>query len=174
MKKIVLTLVTLLSVIVSAGAQETIPAYRSKGYKANVSYTNIGLLWNAIETSHGYMFNEKFYVGGGAGVFVGALGKAVCAGRIFAEAQAYWFPRKSTLTSGLRFSAFPFFGEGGAFQVFLADLTVGWSWGLANGKGITLNAGVCACYPGSISYVGVDLLPGSLGLTPELSVSFEF
>ena len=172
MKKIVLTLVTLLSVMVSAGAQETIPAYRSKGYKANVSYTNIGLLWNAIETSHGYMFNEKFYVGGGAGVFVGAIGQAVFSGRIFAEAQAYWFPRKSTLTSGLRFSLFPFFGGS---QVFLTDLTIGWSWGLANGQGITLNAGVCACYPGNISYVGVDLMPHlNVGLTPVLSVSFEF
>lgn len=171
MKKIALVFVTLMSLMLSAGAQENIPAYRSKGYKANVTYTNIGLLWNAVETSHGYMFNDKFYVGGGAGVFVGAFGQAVCAGRIFADAQAYWFPRKSTLTSGLRLSYFPFLSGNG--YAILADLTIGWSWGLASGQGITLNAGVCAGYPGNISYVGVDLSP-HLGLTPELSLSFEF
>lgn len=169
MKKFILSL-AFLTILFSAYAQESVPAYRSSGYKGNVSYTNLGILWNGIETSHGLMLNDKFYLGGGVGVHVGAVGKAAFAGSVFIDTKAYWIPRDNTPTTGIRVGYLRnFSGETNNFE---ADLTVGWSWGLASGNGLTLNAGLSAVLPSGISYVAINL--PHISLAPVVSLSFEF
>ena len=166
MKKLVVTFLTLIMLAAGASAQSEIPAYRAKGYKGSVSYSNIGLLWSGLETSHGYMFNEKFYLGGGLGVKLFPFGKQiVVASPVFAEAQAYWFPRKSTLTSGVRLGYLHNFSGDSYFE---ADVTVGWSWGFASGQGLTLNAGLTTV-PSEVS-----ITIGDVQISPLLSVAFEF
>lgn len=165
-----LLLLLLFATLISARAQESVPAYRTSGYKGNVSFTSIGFLWNGIETSHGYMFNDKYYLGGGVGMLVGAVGKAAFAGSVFIDTKAYWIPRENTPTTGIRVGYLRnFSGETNNFE---ADLTVGWSWGLASGNGLTLNAGLSAVLPSGISYVAIDL--PHVSLTPVVSLAFEF
>lgn len=167
MKKIsVLFIVVFAFIQMNAFAQEDIPDYRARGYKASVSYTNHGLLWNGLETSHGYMFNDRFYLGGGAGLMVGALGQVAFATRVFADVMAYWLPRKSTLTTGVRFGYINNFSGNKLFHV---DVTMGWSWGLPSGHGLSANIGLSA--PG-LSYVVIDL--NSFGLAPVFSLAYEF
>lgn len=170
MKKIsVLFIVVLAFIQMNAFAQEDIPAYRARGYKANVSYTNLGLLWNGVETSHGYMFNDRFYVGGGAGLMLGALGQPVYTVQGFADAMAYWFPRKSTLTTGVRVGYIKNFSGD---DLFHADVTVGWSWGLPSGHGLSANIGLSGSR--GMSIIAIDLISLSLSLAPVLSVAYEF
>ena len=173
MKKTVLLLLALLALAVSAGAQdtETIPAYRTRGYKGNVSLTSLGLYWEGIETSHGYMCNDRLYIGAGAGVLFGTVWDFHLAARAFAEIQAYWLPKKSTLTTKARFGYLRhFYGEDNVLE---GMLTLGWSWGLASGYGITLDAGVSVLgYPGNFLVAGVN--QGTFGLGPVLSLAFEF
>lgn len=60
-KKFALIIVAIFFVLYSC---ETLYAQeRNHGYQGSVSYSNMALLWNGIETSHGYMFNEHHYLG---------------------------------------------------------------------------------------------------------------
>lgn len=170
MKKQFLIILSLFVLTVSLNAQNEIPAYRAPGYKGSVSVTDMGLLWNGVETSQGYMLNDRFYLGGGAGMLIGAVGKVAYAGRVFADVQSYWFPHKSTLTSGIRVGYLRNFS--GETDNLEADITVGWSWGLVSGHGLSMNAGLCAVFPAGISYVAINL--PHVSLAPVLSVAFEF
>ena len=171
MKKIVITLTTLMSVLLSAAAQESVPAYRATGYKGNVSLVNTGLLWNGIDTSHGYMFNERYYWGGGANFgFMPWGNTAIIAAGVFTEAQAYWLPRKNTPITAVRLNYVRNF-SGDSHNLF-ADITVGWSWGLGSQYGLSLKAGFSAPIIGGLSWVNIDLHP--VYLAPVFSVSFEF
>jgi hypothetical protein len=170
MKKGLLSFLVFLAMLISARAQESVPAYRTSGYKGNVSFTSIGFLWNGIETSHGLMLNDIFYLGGGGGMLVGAVGKAAFAGSVFIDTKAYWIPRENTPTTGIRVGYLRnFSGETNNFE---ANFTVGWSWGLASGNGLSLNVGLSAVLPSGISYVAIDL--PHVSLTPVVSLAFEF
>ena len=147
-----------------------IPAYRAKGYKGSVSLTSLGLYWEGVETSHGYMFNDKVYLGAGAGLLIGTIYDAHPALRAFADFQAYWLPRKSTLTTKVRAGYLRhFYGEDDMFE---GTLTLGWSWGIAS-YGISLDAGMSALVPpGNFLVAGVNQTKFSLA--PVISLSFEF
>lgn len=78
MKKIIVFLSLLLSSMISLSAQDTCQKevnsdFRSRGYKGSVLYTNHYLVWQGIETSHGYMFNRHHYLGAGVGAFFLAI-----------------------------------------------------------------------------------------------------
>lgn len=168
MKRFIFTVIFSCILINSAVAQDTVPAYRAKGYKGNVSYINRYLLWNGVETSHGYMFNERYYVGGGIGFGAMAWGdKAIITGSIFAEGEAYWLPRNNTPTTAVRLNYIRNF-SGSTHNIF-ADVTVGWSWGVGSHYGISANAGVSIPVFSGTSWVLSDIL-----LIPILSVSFDF
>ena len=115
------------------------------------------------------MFNDRFYVGGGAGLMLGALGQPVYTVQGFADAMAYWFPRKSTLTTGVRVGYIKNFSGG---DLFHADVTVGWSWGLPSGHGLSANIGLSGSR--GMSIIAIDLISLSLSLAPVLSVAYEF
>ena len=71
MKNLTIVFIALLmgaaSLCADAQTKTEIPAYRQKGYSGSVSFTNQYLVWLGFDTSHGYMFNEHHYLGGGAG-----------------------------------------------------------------------------------------------------------
>ncbi len=170
MKKTVLAFMASLFMLVSASAQDNTPAYRAKGYKGNVSITSMGLYWNGAETSHGYMFNDRFYLGAGAGLFAGAVWDLTLAARVFADTRIFWRPRESTPTTGMRLGYLRnFYGEADMFQ---ADITFGWSWGLASRYGISFDVGLSAIIPPGILLAAVN--QQYFSLAPVLSVSFEF
>ncbi len=169
MKKILLTLLFSCVLVNSAVAQDTLPAYRAKGYKGNVSYMNMYLIWNGVGTSHGYMFNDRYYVGGGIGLGGMPWGdsNAIVAGSFFTEAQAYWLHRKNTPTTAVRLSYVLNF-SGDPHNLF-TDVTVGWSWGLGSHYGLSANAGVSIPI-----FAGTTWVLSDPHLIPMLSVAFEF
>ena len=185
MKKTVLAIFTFFALIACASAQDVqntpavqgvpevhhnIPAYRTKGYKGNVAVTSLGLYWNGVETSHGYMLNETVYLGGGAGLLIGAIYDALPALRVFADAQFYWMPKKSTPTTRLRAGYLRnFYGESDMFD---ADITFGGSWGVGTRYGISLDAGVSIIVPSGIQLASFNR--PAISLAPVLSLAFEF
>ena len=185
MKKNVLTVFTFFALMAGARAQDAqsaqeaqgvpevhhnIPAYRARGYKGNVAVTSLGLYWNGVETSHGYMLNETVYLGGGAGLLIGAIYDPLPALRVFADAQFYWMPEKSTLTTRLRAGYLRnFYGES---DMFYADLTLGGSWGIGTKYGISLDAGVSVIVPSGIQLASFNR--PAISLAPVLSIAFEF
>ena len=72
MKKILLLLIIIATFNLSfssfAGEKSryTNQTYRNSGYRGNVNFTNHIAVWFGLETSHGYMFDSKNYIGGGA------------------------------------------------------------------------------------------------------------
>ena len=185
MKKTVLAIFTFFTLMAGASAQEAqdtpaiqsvpevhhnIPEYRAKGYKGNVAATSLGLYWNGVETSHGYMLNEMVYLGGGAGLLIGAIYDPLPALRVFADAQFYWMPKKSTLTTRLRAGYLRnFYGES---DMFNADITLGGSWGVGAKYGISLDAGVSIIAPSEIQLASFNR--PAISLAPVLSLAFEF
>ena len=170
-KSFILALLAFLVLLPAAGAQDKIPAFRAQGYKGSVSFTSLGLYWNGVETSQGYMLSDRYYLGGGAGLLVGAVWDATLAARVFADAQAYWRPQKNTPFSRVRMGYLHYFyGETNMFQ---ADFTFGWSWGLSSGgRGLTFDLGVSTVLPPGLLYAGIHQSGFSLG--PILSLSYEF
>lgn len=170
MKKIVLAVLAFFILGVGAFAQDNIPAYRTPGYKGEVSLSSLGLYWNGVETSHGYMFNDRFYLGAGAGVLFGAVWDFTVAARAFADAKVYWLPRESTLTTRVRAGYLRnFYGESDMFE---GSLALGWSWGLKAGYGISFEAGMSVLVPPGITLAAVN--QPCFSLAPVLSLTFEF
>lgn len=61
MKKIIILISLLVTSVIGLSAQSSYPKdgtsnFRSRGYKGNVLYTNHYIVWQGVETSHGYMF----------------------------------------------------------------------------------------------------------------------
>ena len=60
MKKIILFISFLVTFVVGLSAQSSYPKdnisnFRSRGYKGNALYTNHYIVWQGVETSHGYI-----------------------------------------------------------------------------------------------------------------------
>ncbi len=60
-------LFTCASFIWSASASEQDEIHRSAGYRGSISLTDQYLFWVGFDTSHGWMFDEHHYLGGGVG-----------------------------------------------------------------------------------------------------------
>lgn len=147
--KRILTILTLLAFAVSMSAQDNAetPAYRNKGYAGNVSFTDTYIILVGLDTSHGYMFNEHHYLGGGLGFYV--TKNCPIAYHAFAEYKSYWFKKSSTPTAGVKL------GYGGVIMTvedfhsdafcpygeYKVEPYIGWDWGLKSGKGLSLSLG---------------------------------
>lgn len=176
--KRILTIIILLACAVSMSAQENseVPAYRNKGYAGNVSISNQLIFIYGFGTSHGYMFNEHHYLGGGVGFYATTLGnhdkpveeqKSIYMSfQAFAEYKSYWLKKRSTPTAGLKvgYSAYPL------VRAFEVEPYIGWDWGLKNGKGISAALGA-TLFPAEIdSYKDIF----SYSTLLKLSVGFNF
>lgn len=170
MRKLALIVVSLLVVSPSFGhlhAQD-----RNKGYQGSVSFTDMLLLWNGLETSHGYMFNAHHYLGAGVGVLttIPLSEPDAFIGHIFVDYHAYWFERNSSPTAGIKIGYLCSFPDKSNFQNVEIEPNIGWSWLLKSGNGLLLS-------------LGADIVPepivtenGSFPITivPCLHFGFEF
>ena len=65
MKRFLILCLLFCAVGLSAQEQTGVPSYREKGYAGNVSFTDQYLILIGLDTSHGYMLNEREFIGGG-------------------------------------------------------------------------------------------------------------
>ena len=146
---------------------------RNKGYQGSISYSNMALLWNGIETSHGYMFNEHHYLGAGVGLLAaipfskpeGFLG------HIFVDYHAYWFDKKCTPMAGVKIGYIRSFPDKGNLQNVEMEPNIGWSWILKSENALAISLGA-NIVPESIHFTETDSLPFTIA--PCLCFVFEF
>ena len=151
MKKILLLLIIIATFNLSfssfAGEKSryTNQTYRNSGYRGNVNFTNHIAVWFGLETSHGYMFDSKNYIGGGAAFFATPVSDDFpMFGNVFGEYQRYFKNKRSTPTAGLK----------AGYCLALKDLSgntfdkavtleprIGWEWAQNDKFGLNLNIG---------------------------------
>lgn len=146
MKKIILFISFLVTFVVGLSAQSSYPKddisyFRSRGYKGNALYTNHYIVWQGVETSHGYMFNSHHYLGAGVGAFFLPLDKVPAFGRVFVEYNAYFREKASTPIAGVKAGfchAMNYNNDCKFRNAAELEPSVGWSWTLQSGKGLLL------------------------------------
>jgi len=171
MKRLIAVFVTILAI--NANAFSQIPSFRERGYKGNVSYTNMFFVWNGFDTSHGYMFNEHHYLGGGTGFCIVPDGLDFPTFvHLYADYHAYCFKKASTLVAGIKLGyAKSVLPESWDLNAFELEPNIGWSWGLKSGHGITLSLGAYII----TSTVNItEISSSAVAALPRLSLSFEF
>lgn len=171
MKKTVAVLFVMFAACTAAFSQ--IPSFRERGYKGNISYTNMLIVWNGFDTSHGYMFNEHHYLGGGVGFFFVPDGLDFpTIVHFYADYHAYCFKKSSTLVAGIKIgyadSVHPTNGNINALEL---EPNVGWNWGLKSGYGITLSLGIYTVTV-PVNFTESSSIPFSA--IPRMSLAFEF
>lgn len=147
-----------------------IPTFREQGYKFNISYTNHYIAFQGMETSHGYMFNNHHYLGGGVEVYLLPIDFVPTFGSVFVDYTAYISKKKSTFTAGARggFCRSLNYQSSVAFQNAIEfEPSVGWSWGLKSGNGALLKL-ACTTYVNPLQG-GVEII-----FLPKLSFGIEF
>ncbi len=174
MKRIIAVLVFVIAI--SANAFSQIPSFRERGYKGNVSYTNMIVIWNGIDTSHGYMFNEHHYLGGGVGFYLVPDGTTYpTVVHFYADYLAYCFKRASTLVAGMKagYARIVHPPMDDSINTFEFEPNIGWSWGFKSGQGLTLTLGT---YILTMPHY-FDANPNQswpVTVIPRMSLSFEF
>lgn len=125
----------------SAHQESVLSGFRYNGYKGNVSCSNHNIVWQGVETSHGYMFDCHHYLGVGVGVFFLPLDKMPVFGRVFAEYGAYILQKGSTPVIGMTVGfcrAVNYNNDCKFRNAAEIEPAVGWSWTLKSGKGLLL------------------------------------
>lgn len=166
-KFLITTLMTACIINAYAQTNEGTPAYRQKGYAGSVSFTDQYIVWLGLDTSHGYMFNEHHYLGAGAGFFLAPVDDVPpTVIHVYGEYKGYILKKRSTPVAGIKagYSRFVTDKSGQKFSgAFELDPSIGWDWGLKNGKGLNLS-------------VGASLLMANRNVTalPKISFGFQF
>ena len=145
-------------------------SFRQTGYKGSVLYTNHYLVWQGVETSHGYMFNEHHYLGAGAGFMLAPIDNVPTFGRVFVDYNAYICKKRSTPTAGVKAGfchALNYSSNCEFRNAAEIEPNIGWNWTLKSGNGLMLNVG-CPVYLTKKS----DAV--STYVMPKLSFGIEF
>lgn len=171
MKKICAVLFVLFAISTTAFSQT--PSFRERGYKGSISYTNMFIVWNGFDTSHGYMFNKHHYLGAGAGFYLVPDGLDFpTIVHFYADYHAYCFKKASTLVAGLKLGyAKSVHPQGGDLNAFELEPNLGWKWGLKSGHGITLSLGAYTM-TAPVNFSENSSLP--VTVLPRVSLAFEF
>lgn len=173
MKTLFATFLFVLAAASTAFAQT--PTFRNQGYKGSVTYTNHCIVFNGLETSHGYMFNEHHYLGGGVGAFVlTPVEELPTFMKVFVDYQAYIKDKKSTPVVGAKLGFVHSFvmarGAQSNGMTFINAMNVepgvAWSWGLKSGCGLKLGLHADTYL---FDYDELDI-----AILPKLSFGFEF
>lgn len=149
MKRILTIILLACAVSMSAQDNSEISSYRNKGYSGSVSFTDQALILLGLDTSHGYMFDEHHFLGGGIGFYAAPIKGNPIGYHVHAEYKYYWFKRNSTPTASVKL------GYGGAILTdkdyhsdafmpygnYKLEPNIGWDWGLKNGNGFSLSLG---------------------------------
>ena len=165
-----------LPIIVNAQENNEIPSYRQKGYAGSVSVSDMFIFFAGFDTSHGYMFNEHHYLGGGVEIYVLTPflpTELVSFIEPFVEYKAYFLKRRSTPTASLRGgysigSSINYSGKGdiktpSVLCQFALNPSLGWDVGLKCGKGLGLSVGLMLL---------TDM--SEINYAPEISFGFRF
>jgi len=146
---------------------------RNKGYRGNVLYSNMIILWNGIETSHGYMFNEHHYLGVGVGILTTVPFSKPDAflGHVFVDYHAYWFDKKSTPLAGIKIGYLRSFPIKEDMHNVEIEPNIGWSWMLKSGNGLVLSLGA-NIVPEPVHITESSSFP--ITIAPCLHFGFEF
>lgn len=172
MKKIVLTLLAIIAI--SSGAFAQVNDFRSKGYKGSLSIADQFGVWAGIETSHGYMFNSKNYIGAGVGVYMFPNGRNYPTfANFFVDYQHYFKDARNTPLAGVKsglYKTLNSYESGWKFhQAVYLEPNVGYSWGLKNGKAFTTTLGASFYNPFGENYVSNPVV-----VMPKIGFTFEF
>lgn len=179
--KRILTIIALATCI-SASAQTS--SYRETGYKGNVyALTTFGGC--GVGTSHGYMFNEKHYLGASVDMEVYVYSVMNRFEFQFGYASidylAYLSKKSSTPVAGLRagYVLGHYKYSKNLLHGFRIEPQIGWSWEQRSGKGVTLALGaqlmrekdtlVPVSDPMCCEVWGIGL-----PVAPTISLAFEF
>ena len=148
---------------------------RSKGYRGSISITDHFGVWVGGETSHGYMFDTKNYLGAGVGGFVFPNGDLnPYFGTIFTEYRHYLKDKPSTFVFGAQAGVLHSFTYAKDYDVKFKNApyfepTIGWTWGLKNGLGLNLDLGAMILHP-----MGDARTDSKILAMPKLSFGIEF
>ena len=149
--------------------------YRSKGYRGSFSVTDHYGVFVGAETSHGYMFDAKNYLGAGVGGFVFPNGKLYpYFGTFFTEYRHYLKDKPSTFVFGAQAGVLHSFTYAKDYDVMVKNApyfepTIGWTWGLKNGLGLNLDLGAMISHP-----MGDARTDSKILVMPKLSFGIEF
>ena len=142
MKRLTLIIAMLLTAAVALGQGEDVKFFRQAGYKGSVLYTNHYLVWQGVETSHGYMFNNHHYLGASAGFMLAPIDNVPTFGMLFVDYSAYICNKKSTPVAGIKagFCHALNYSTNCEFRnAAVIEPGIGWSWTLKSGNGLLLN-----------------------------------
>ena len=148
---------------------------RSRGYRGSVSITDHFGVWVGGETSHGYMFNSKNYLGGGVGAFIFPNGKQnPYFGTLFAEYRHYLKDKPGTFEFGAQAGYLHSFTFEKDYDVTVNNApyiepTIGWSWRLSKGLGLNLDLGAMLLHP-----LDGSRMDSKVRVMPKLSFGIEF
>lgn len=170
------TIIILLACAVSMSAQDNmgVPSYRNKGYAGSVSFTDQSIIFLGLDTSHGYMLNEREFIGGGLGFYAAPMKGSPIIFHLYGEYKFYWKEKYSTPTTGVKV------GYGGAIKTQEEDFVmpgaeikvepyIGWDWRLQNGKGFSLSLGANVF----VSNMFIQADP-AFYVMPKLNLGFSF
>lgn len=165
-----------LFVLLSAAVFAQTISGRKTGYRGSVSVINQALVCVGVETSHGVMINPNHYLGAGVGAYVFPNGTGY---PTFAEAfidyQAYFLKKNSSPFAELQAGysqALRQNGFGNSYnykQGVSLQPSLGWSWSLGSGCGISASAGANLIVP-----IGDNPAGKPVYVAPRVAVSFAF
>ena len=173
MKKIVL-LLSIFACIASVNTQAQVRDYRSNGYHGNIGIVDYLGVYVGAETSHGVMIDRYSFLGLGVGLFVLPNNTHPTYLNAFADYHIYLKDNISTpvlgIKAGVSHSLDYEKNSGIQFENgVLIEPSFSWSWGMRNGKGLTLGLGMTNIFPIGDSRTDKKILP-----LPKISFEFVF
>lgn len=106
MKKFAVTALLFLLTFTAASAttkeESSAQSGSRTGYRGSISAHAMFNVWLGAETSHGYIFNRRHYVGGGIGASVAPIENIYVLGHIFADYRYFIMTQDSTPTLGAK------------------------------------------------------------------------
>ncbi len=112
------------------------------GYRGSISAHAMFNVWLGAETSHGYIFNRRHYVGGGIGASVAPVENIYVLGHIFAEYRYFILTQDSSPTLGAKAGLCTDLRNDPSgppiSRAAEIEINIGWDWTFKNGSGVFL------------------------------------
>lgn len=141
---------------------------RTKGYHGSNSFIDQNLLYAGLETMHGYMFNEFFYLGAGASISSMPFQMPISDFELFLQGTAFVKQGRHSPLIGARVSRVL---EGEDYQIlymskYAVSFDFGWYFETRSGRGMSASLG--------IPLRAKELNFGPRAFYPSLKYSFWF
>ena len=141
MKKFAVTALLLLMTFAAAFAttkdEHSTRSGSRTGYRGSISVNAMYNVWLGAETSHGYIFNRRHYVGGGIGASVAPVENIYVLGHIFAEYRYFILTQDSSPTLGAKAGLCTDLRNDPSgppiSRAAEIEINIGWDWTFKNG-----------------------------------------